>query len=68
MKKFEGKVAVVTGAASGIEKNKLRVRVRPESIATEWMKRIFPVGIHRRIAQRWEREAVNRNASSEATA
>lgn len=39
----------------GIEKNKLRVRVRPESIVTEWVKRFAPVAIHHLIARRWNR-------------
>lgn len=47
--------AVAVAILRGIEKNKLRVRVRPESIASEWLKRIFPVGIHRLIANRWEK-------------
>ena len=56
---------VAQAILKGIEKNKLRVRVRPESVATEWMKRISPVGIHRWIARRWEKEAANRNASNQ---
>ena len=58
---------VAQAIIKGIEKNKLRVRVRPESIVTEWAKRIFPVGLHRWIARRWEKEAANRNASNQAT-
>ncbi|MBJ20144.1 MAG: SDR family NAD(P)-dependent oxidoreductase [bacterium] len=38
----------------GIEKNKLRVRVRPESILGDWLKRLAPVGIHRIIAARFD--------------
>lgn len=44
----------------GIEKNKLRIRVRPESVVTEWLKRIAPVGLHRLIANRWERQTTER--------
>lgn len=40
----------------GIERNKLRVRVRPESVATDWLKRLFPVGVHSWVARRWERQ------------
>jgi NADP-dependent 3-hydroxy acid dehydrogenase YdfG len=47
--------AVAVAILRGIEKNKLRVRVRPESVVSEWLKRIFPVGIHRLIAAQWER-------------
>jgi len=58
--------SVARAIIKGIEKNKLRVRVRPESVATEWMKRLFPVAIHRWIAQRWQRESANRIASAQA--
>lgn len=58
---------VARAIIKGIEKNKLRVRVRPESIATEMAKRFFPVAVHRWIAQRWERESMNRVASTQAT-
>ncbi len=47
--------AVAVAILRGIEKNKLRVRVRPESVVSEWLKRIFPVAIHRVIATQWER-------------
>jgi NAD(P)-dependent dehydrogenase (short-subunit alcohol dehydrogenase family) len=47
--------AVAVAILRGIEKNKLRVRVRPESVVSEWLKRIFPVGIHRVIATQWEK-------------
>jgi NAD(P)-dependent dehydrogenase (short-subunit alcohol dehydrogenase family) len=46
---------VAQAIVRGIEKNKLRVRVRPESIVTEWIKRLAPVGIHRLVARRWDR-------------
>ena len=29
---------------------------RPESVASEWLKRLFPVGVHRLVARRWERQ------------
>lgn len=47
---------VARAILEAIEKNKLRVRVRPESLATEWAKRIFPVALHGWIASRWERQ------------
>jgi len=40
----------------GIRRNRLRVRVRPESFAADWAKRIAPVALHRWIAWRWERD------------
>ena len=39
-----------------IQKNQLFVRVRPESIVTDWLKRLFPSAIHRFVAARWERD------------
>jgi short-subunit dehydrogenase len=48
--------AVAVAILRGIEQKKMRVRVRPESILTEWLKRIFPVGLHRFIARRWEQD------------
>jgi short-subunit dehydrogenase len=45
---------VAQAIVKGITKNRLRVRVRPESFLTEWAKRIAPVGVHRWIARRWE--------------
>lgn len=47
--------AVAVAIVRGIEKNRLRVRVRPESVISEWLKRLFPVGIHRVIATQWEK-------------
>ncbi len=58
--------AVARAIIKGIEKNKLRVRVRPEAMVADWMKRVFPVSIHRWIAQRWERESANRIAADRA--
>jgi len=43
---------VAAAIVRGIERNRLFVRVRPESFATDWLKRIFPVGIHRVVARR----------------
>lgn len=57
---------VARAIIKGIEKNKLRVRVRPEAMVADWMKRVFPVSIHRWIAQRWEREVANRIAADRA--
>lgn len=57
--------SVARAIIRGIEKNKLRVRVRPETIAIEWAKRLFPVTLHRWIAGFWERETANRIASRE---
>jgi short-subunit dehydrogenase len=51
---------VARAIVRGIEKNKLRVRVRPESVLSEWLKRLAPVGVHRLIAGRWERGNANR--------
>jgi NAD(P)-dependent dehydrogenase (short-subunit alcohol dehydrogenase family) len=50
--------AVAKAILRGIDNNKLRVRVRPESVVSEWVKRLAPVGVHRLIARRWERNAV----------
>ena len=33
-----------------IEKRKLRIRIRPESYVSEWLKRLFPVAVHYPIA------------------
>ena len=52
---------VAQAIVRGIEKNKLRVRVRPESVVTEWLKRLAPVGLHRAVAYRWERGVAARN-------
>lgn len=57
---------VARAIIKGIEKNKLRVRVRPEAMVADWMKRVFLVSIHRWIAQRWEREVANRIAADRA--
>ncbi|MHA7839272.1 MAG: SDR family NAD(P)-dependent oxidoreductase [bacterium] len=46
---------VARAIVRAIERNRLRVRVRPESFATEWAKRLAPVAIHRGIAWRWSR-------------
>ena len=54
---------VARAIVRGIERNRLRVRVRPESIATEWLKRLLPVGIHHVIARRWQRENDARDRS-----
>jgi len=54
--------AVAVAILRGIEKNKLRIRVRPESVVSEWLKRLFPVGIHRLIANRWEKARARREA------
>jgi short-subunit dehydrogenase len=55
--------AVAKAILRGIEKNKLRVRVRPESIVSDWVKRVSPVGIHRLVARRWEKQNARRAAS-----
>jgi len=59
--------AVAIAIVSGIEKNKLRMRVRPESVLTEWLKRIFPVAVHRFIANRWEKDQTRRESKREST-
>jgi len=51
---------VARAIVRGIEKNRLRVRVRPESVVSEWLKRLAPVGVHRVIARRWERANADR--------
>ncbi len=48
--------AVARAILRAIERNKLFVRVRPESVATDWAKRLFPAAIHRFVAARFERE------------
>ncbi len=55
---------VAKAIVRGIEKNKLRVRVRPESVLTEWLKRLAPVAIHHTIAHRFERERAAREQSA----
>ncbi|HIF91574.1 MAG TPA: SDR family NAD(P)-dependent oxidoreductase [Myxococcales bacterium] len=57
--------AVAVAILLGIEKNKLRMRVRPESVLTEWLKRVFPVGVHRFIANRWEKDQAKRELKLE---
>ena len=56
--------AVARAILRAIERNKLFVRVRPESVATDWAKRLLPTAIHRIVAARFEREA---NAGSAKT-
>lgn len=53
MKKLEGRVAAAIEKA--VLHDQMRVRVRPESMLTDWRKRIAPVGLHRFIARRSER-------------
>ncbi|MEZ4280239.1 MAG: SDR family NAD(P)-dependent oxidoreductase [Myxococcota bacterium] len=48
-----------------IERNRLFVRVRPETVLSDWAKRLFPVAIHRVIARRYARDAATRNAAVE---
>ena len=55
---------VAVASLRGIEKNKLRVRVRPESVLSEWGKRLFPVGIHRMIARYWKRRRVTQRSET----
>jgi NADP-dependent 3-hydroxy acid dehydrogenase YdfG len=55
---------VAVAILRGIEKNKLRVRVRPESVLSEWGKRLFPVGIHRMIARYWKRRRVTQRSET----
>lgn len=47
---------VAQAIIKAIEKNQLRARVRPESVATDLFKRILPVTTHRFLAWRWERD------------
>ncbi len=47
---------VAQAILKAIEKNKLRARVRPESIVTDIAKRLLPVATHRFLAWRWERD------------
>ncbi|MEZ4333939.1 MAG: SDR family NAD(P)-dependent oxidoreductase [Myxococcota bacterium] len=47
--------AVARAILRAIERDRLFVRVRPESFATDWLKRLLPVGVHRAIARRWTR-------------
>jgi len=46
---------VARAILSAIERDRLFVRVRPESVATDRLKRLFPAAIHRFVAARWER-------------
>lgn len=55
--------SVARAILRGIEKNKLRVRVRPETVVSEWLKRLAPVGIHRLVARRWERQLARADAA-----
>ena len=54
---------VARAILKGIEKKRLLVRVRPESFVTDWAKRIAPVGVHRWVARRWERQRRERNGA-----
>ena len=56
--------AVARAILRAIERNKLFVRVRPESVATDWAKRLLPAAIHRIVAARFERDV---NAGSART-
>lgn len=47
---------VAQAIIKAVEKNKLRARVRPESVATDILKRLLPVTTHRFLAWRWERD------------
>jgi NAD(P)-dependent dehydrogenase (short-subunit alcohol dehydrogenase family) len=47
---------VAQAIIKAIEKKQLRARVRPESVATDVLKRLIPVTIHRFLAWRWERD------------
>jgi NAD(P)-dependent dehydrogenase (short-subunit alcohol dehydrogenase family) len=46
---------VARAILAAIERDRLFVRVRPESVATDRLKRLFPAAIHRFVAARWER-------------
>ena len=46
---------VARAIVRAIEKDRLFVRIRPETIATDWLKRLFPAAIHRFLAARFER-------------
>lgn len=48
---------VARAIVRAIEKDRLFVRIRPETIATDWLKRLFPAAIHRFLAARFERDA-----------
>jgi len=58
---------VARAIVKGIVHNRLRVRVRPESYATDWAKRIAPVALHRLVARRWEKGLSAPEAAHEAT-
>lgn len=51
--------AVARAILRAIEKNRLFVRVRPESFATDWCKRLFPAAVHRFVASRFERQSAS---------
>ncbi len=40
-----------------IERDRLFVRVRPETVLSDWAKRLFPGAIHRLLARRYARDA-----------
>jgi NAD(P)-dependent dehydrogenase (short-subunit alcohol dehydrogenase family) len=48
---------VAAAIVRAIEKDQLFVRVRPETHATDWLKRLFPASIHRFLAARFESDA-----------
>lgn len=58
---------VARAIVRAIERNRLRVRVRPESFLTDWAKRLAPVGVHRFVARRWERGEAERTGAAESS-
>ncbi len=58
---------VARAIVDAIAKRRLRIRVRPEAWGIEWLKRLFPVALHRWIAWRWEREEAARAADAAGT-
>ncbi|MFK7895016.1 MAG: SDR family NAD(P)-dependent oxidoreductase [Myxococcota bacterium] len=60
--------AVAKAIIKAIERKQLRARVRPESVATDILKRLMPVATHRFLAWRWERELAAASVSAAADA
>jgi NAD(P)-dependent dehydrogenase (short-subunit alcohol dehydrogenase family) len=48
---------VARAIVRAIERDTLFVRVRPETVASDWAKRLFPSAIHRLLAWRYGRDA-----------
>lgn len=54
--------AVARAIVRAIERDRLFVRVRPETFVSDWAKRLFPAAIHRFLARRHARDAASGRA------